>query len=853
MKKFTSPILFGALLLFVTSVYAIPPIHFSGGSGTVDDPYKIANLNDLSDLSVDNTFWDKYFIQTADIDASETSSWNSGEGFSPIGTDGSHPFSGSYDGDGHIISGLYIHRNANMQGLFGYVLSGTVENLGVTQVNITSSLNNVGGLVGYNIGTVKNCYSTGSVNGGMYVGGLAGQNGINADPLVYGTISDSYSAVSVNGNDFVGGLVGMNSYNSGDLKITVSNCYSTGSVSGLDYVGGLVGGNSGTVSNSYSTGSVPVNINNKGGLVGFNNGGIVSNSFWDTQTSGITAVGNSSGVGTGKTTAEMTDYSTFKNAGWDFVTIWAIGPSYNGGYPNLDGQGRSTITWNGSVSTDWNAATNWVGGAIPIGVKDVVIPAGSDHYPALTADVACNDLTIESGAASSGSLTGQINLMVNGTVTIERYLTGNKWHIVSSPAPGQTIVSFLSANTAIPTDGSSQRGMMEYLEATNDWSTFFTNVKTGNLTDGEGFSVRTNVDSVVAFSGTLATGNVSVTLSKTAGTGYGWNCVGNPYPSAIYATDNVEAVNNLLTVNTNSLEESHVALYVWDEQADYDGSRNDYKIINLSGGTLDQDYIQVGQGFMVKAASNGATFSFTTAMQTNQPAISFKSGTVSDWKTLVLTATNGTETGSTTVKFNDAMTDGLDVGYDAGVFKTGFDIYTKLVDDNGVDFGLQCLPLSEIKELEIPVGMDASEGDVTFSIQTENMPGDVVPVLNDKVTGAQFAFKNNNVTYKATLNGNTGGYGRFSLSFTSVTGIDQIGQPKYRVWYSNGEIYITGQTTDKAQVEVYDVNGRKRIARQLTPSGQNRLKAPAGAPGVYLVKVQGAGYNNVFKIVKPEN
>jgi hypothetical protein len=97
----------------------------------------------------------------------------------------------------------------------------------------------------------------------------------------------------------------------------MSNSYSTGSVIGNDNVGGLVGKNdgTGTVSNSYSTGNVTGNLH-VGGLMGRNQG-IVSNSFWDIQTSGqATSAG-----GTGKTTAEMKDITTFSDAGWKIIAV----------------------------------------------------------------------------------------------------------------------------------------------------------------------------------------------------------------------------------------------------------------------------------------------------------------------------------------------------------------------------------------------------------------------------------------------------------------------------------------------------------------------------------------------------
>jgi hypothetical protein len=185
--------------------------------------------------------------------------------------------------------------------------SGTVSNC-YSSGNVTGD-ENVGGLVGGNPGgTVSNSYSTGSVTGYSSVGGLAGGN-------YDGSVSNSYSTANVTGYSSVGGLVGEN------MLDDVSDSYSTGSVTGYSSVGGLVGENKwrGTVSGSYSTGSVTGN-SSVGGLVGWNaamNEAIVSNSFWDIETSGQTT----SDGGTGKTTAEMKSIATFSGAEWDIITV----------------------------------------------------------------------------------------------------------------------------------------------------------------------------------------------------------------------------------------------------------------------------------------------------------------------------------------------------------------------------------------------------------------------------------------------------------------------------------------------------------------------------------------------------
>jgi hypothetical protein len=351
---------------------------------------------------------------TAGYDELASPTSNGGKGWQPIAS-----FRGSFDGQGYETRDLFINRpGENYVGLFGFVDDGGhIENIGVVNVNVigdhsvgglvgedcgtvsnsysTGSLtgrqfvgglvgyarnssavsnsyftgtvtgdSNVGGLVGRNMDTVSNSYSNGNVSGtGWAVGGLAGVNNgnvsdsyatgsvtghtvnnCNVGGLVganYETVSNCYATSSVTGSSEVGGLVGVSSWDGG----IVTNSYSTGSVTGDESVGGLMGCNLGTVSDSYATGSVTGNVkvgglvgynyygkgtvSNSystgnvtgdeyvGGLVGWNKDGFVSNSFWDTETSGQAT----SDGGTGKNTTEMQNIITFSGAAWNITAV----------------------------------------------------------------------------------------------------------------------------------------------------------------------------------------------------------------------------------------------------------------------------------------------------------------------------------------------------------------------------------------------------------------------------------------------------------------------------------------------------------------------------------------------------
>jgi hypothetical protein len=292
---------------------ATPP---SAGDGTSGNPYQIAMLENLYWISQSPGTWSSYFIQTANIDASSTSSWDS-TGWVPIGT-----FYGSYDGNGHTVSNLYIYRpSGTYVGLFGILYGGAVvKNIGVTNVNVTGYYY-VGGLVGINMGTIENCFASGNVAGSYaWIGGLVGGNDQT------GITSGCYSHANATGGDCVGSLAGEN-YHGG----LIQNSYATGNVTGAD-AGGLSGTNYlGTIINCYSTGSSPSQ-----GLIGFG-GGTCTASFWDTTTSGCL----SSGGGYGRSTAEMKMQSTYTDSGWDFTTIWEI---TGANYPHLRANPDSSLS-----------------------------------------------------------------------------------------------------------------------------------------------------------------------------------------------------------------------------------------------------------------------------------------------------------------------------------------------------------------------------------------------------------------------------------------------------------------------------------------------------------------------------
>jgi len=171
------------------------------GDGATGNPYIITDAKELQAIQADLS---AHFELGNHINAAGTSQWNNGSGFDPIGTSDAS-FRGVFDGNGYEIAGLYIDRDEDNVGLFGYTTDATIKNIGVIEVDISGDTW-VGGLIGHVTPGIEinRTYTTGEVRGSNLVGGLIGVDGSGGDDGESDTIKNSYAACI--GSD--GGLVG---------------------------------------------------------------------------------------------------------------------------------------------------------------------------------------------------------------------------------------------------------------------------------------------------------------------------------------------------------------------------------------------------------------------------------------------------------------------------------------------------------------------------------------------------------------------------------------------------------------------------------------------------------------------
>ena len=287
-----------------------------------------------SEVSSDNEFAGTFFRLDKDITYSHETAWNDDtskeNNFNGIGgcrkTSRStklYSFQGTFDGGDHTISGLRIFRDIksdlveNYVGLFGYVKGGTVKNIVLADARITGE-ECVGGIVGFNEGTVSGCTAKSDVtifarqDGSNNHGGIVGDNA--------GTVSGCTSSASVTAK--------------GDISVN-------------DY-GGIVGYNQGTISGCIAAGVVIANVTDAGAIVGSNSTGTISGNTYHSSLVGSYTF--NIGVGSYATGATTFTHGDHTGASLDNSKLWLFDNRDNS--PVIKGY---AATYNSNSSTAYNA------------------------------------------------------------------------------------------------------------------------------------------------------------------------------------------------------------------------------------------------------------------------------------------------------------------------------------------------------------------------------------------------------------------------------------------------------------------------------------------------------------------
>ena len=823
-------LLFLAIILSINIWAQIPDL--PSGIGTSENPYQIATLNNLYWITQNSGSWGSHFIQTADIDASSTSTWQGGSGLSPIGNS-SIKFTGTYDGDSFTIDEININRpTTDKIGLFGFINNALVENLNLTNSNIIGK-NYVGGLIGWCTNSLlDNCHVSGTVAGTSYVAGLTGLIYNGASVNLCSSSSDVTGAGS-----HIGGLIGEayasvqnsidKSYSSGTISATglyiggfagnfngtnqVNDCYSLATVVGSSNVGGFTGrtqGATGDIINCYSAGSV-TGTSDIGGFVGVNylNQYSFSSCYWNTTTSGE----GTSAAGTGVDNDAMTNQATF--VGWNFTSIWAINSGINDGYPYLQNNAPpvSFITWDGSESAAWNTAGNWDGGSVPTSSEDVVIAnAGTPPVIASGVGADCKNLTINSEAtltvASGGSIIPTGTITNNGTFNVQHSMADGKWHFVSSPVSGATANVFNG----------------DYLQYFVESSATYYDISDAGtaLNACQGYTWRNFSKGNFTFSGTPYHGNQSI--NTTDSDDWGWNLVGNPYPSSL---------------DWNILDDTYGTIYTFVDNGVNSGWRTYNNGTSVNGGVR---YVAPMQAFFI-ATSGAGSFAVSNSNRTHSGATGYVKSKEKLSNYIKLKARADEQYDEFVVQFGENYQTGFDQIYDA--WKMGAEsleyisFYSKCEDGN---LSIDRRPETETIQLGFnhPSNTMASiEIYESFDLGNIQIEDTKLNTLYDLTAGAY------NFNWETTDSEE-----RFVLHLKATGVLDQINN-RAQVYAAHGQLVVRVNEYQKFEnIQIFDLAGKLFFESSINSESLQSFEI-GNTSGVFLVQLKGQNKSETHKVI----
>ncbi len=598
------------------------------GIGSAEALAELAALNNSG-----TDCYEKTFVLTTDLDLTSICAANTdGEGvggWTAIGTE-DYSFTGTFNGNGHSISGLYINKaDENYQGLFGLATS-DIKNVAVIDADVTGC-DHTGALVGLSELYITNCYVTGNVTGNNYTGGLAGK-------ATQGEVTNCYSAVNVTGEFRTGGLVGYtsvtvtNSYATGNVSgdsqvgglvgnngtgAGIINCYATGNVTGIDaYTGGLVGYASSSIRNSYATGDV-TGEDYTGGLAGY----APTSIFGSHATGDVTGGEYTGGL------AGWTNGSTMKCYAAGDVT----GNNYTGGLVGYSSNNISLSYAAGNVS-----GTNWVGGLVGEIMKT---------YGPISSRLAFA-LGRVTGDDKVGSFIGGIVLtnpqgVTNGTMNIQD----------AAARPGELMIGFEGQSDGTAIESGQMEGWLANLSAIGQAIPVTFENGQLTITQSEGHylkSMTSNLESILGIN-TGYNETYSINIEDPYTTTETVTATGATTMAKLGLNQNGVIVNNsgnIVTINTTDTISSVVSkinsLGITSSFSNGSltvGNSNDTSYItNISSGVASILGIDAGEGSSYSVTGNTTA---DASMTLAQLGMSGSTGTiVTDMGTITVSATD---------------------------------------------------------------------------------------------------------------------------------------------------------------------------------------------------------------------
>jgi len=439
---------------------------------------------------------------------------------------------------------------------------------------------------------------------------------------------------------------------------------------------------------------------------------------------------------------------------------------------------------------------------------------------------------------------------VTGNITYNRYVNSvgtNEWDLIGAPVSGQSINSFVTANTSTLATNGATKAIGYYNNTDNTWTNYTTStiVGAGNFPLGKGFQMATNANGtgILSFTGAPTATNQTWTIidndAANSGAGTRWNLVANPFPSYIYGNANADSSHNFLTVNSDKLNDSYEAIY------GYDADGSGYTVYNNTSAAL---RLAPGQAFMV--ASDNAendTISFTTAMRTTTGGDDLIVGRdpIDSYELVLKLYEGDSEIDHTKFYFGDGLSLNLDPGYDAGHFNQGASLMSRLVEeDEGVGLVINAMGLESVNDVVAPLELNIEAGNnFRISIGTFNIDTAINVYLEDNVQETMTLL--NDQDFELTAENELSGVGRFFIHLTeTLLSIDDKIETNYlNVFKADVNNFITveglANQWNGTKLRLYTILGKEVIFTTLNNTNNKQTISTQGlSTGIYIVKLE---------------
>jgi len=452
----------------------------------------------------------------------------------------------------------------------------------------------------------------------------------------------------------------------------------------------------------------------------------------------------------------------------------------------------------------------------------------------LTNNAGTKGILIASSSAGDGSI---ISYTSNVDATVNRYITGERWHYISTPIDAAPL-SLFNTNNFLWWDAAMEwNGLGDY----NPWKSYTDE----NLTNAQAYSYYYQEDTI-GFQGKMNVGNYSQTLykSSTGNANYqGWNLVGNPYTSIL--DWDAAVADGAVPVGAEN------AIYFFDDETG-DGAQSNYKYyVPSSGGSYGigtdnaTGEIPIGQGFFIKTNTDNVTLNLKKDYRKHAVHEFYKSN---DGDFIRLEISNGISSDETIVRIIENSTFSFDGEYDAHKMFPGDETIPQLysIDTDGILTAINSIP--EInKDTEIILGVKAQEGDYDINIKELNFfDYDVYLVDNYFNTYTNLTEEG---TYDFTQYGSQVD-NRFYLTFQPQgSNIDNYPISNINIYPNPTNSYIkfdnTGDSKFKS-ITIYSVNG-KICYKNNEAENINKIDLTGFSNGIYFIQINltnGKTYHN---------